>query len=200
MILGFLVLALMFIYMFGSLPNVDFNKYAVSNQKVSPHTIFAYLASSSGNYLGIQYLPLMSKDVENPRKTVPRAMVLTNIAKKNNKRATRHNQTRTQQQTLSPQKSGSVQTSKKTDDGKGSFGSSNRRGGPTRVSFAPDTKGSDFLNKEETPSNKIIDYISSSVKKLVEEDPLQKDLKIIQSGGLNANADSNQVSTSEAEV
>mmetsp|Transcript_25991 Transcript_25991/g.28363 ORF Transcript_25991/g.28363 Transcript_25991/m.28363 type:complete len:613 (-) Transcript_25991:559-2397(-) len=425
MILGFLVLALMFIYMFGSLPNVDFNKYAVSNQRVSPHTIFAYLASSSGNYLGIQYLPLMSKDVENPRKTVPRAMVLSmlffiltsvgmiticcsqypgitnlggnvpypltygfqqifninatsakwlsipglfsiafgfmfcygrqslsmaesgflpkhfgwttpyfgtpwvgliigvifcfclnilvhynsyfyqleynlsllaayfvfvnaciayivfsytysslarefvsplgkigavcailvfslcglaiiwldqmeiiligvnfivgsiyyfcfvaqhqvfskeeqdnlfkayvinaNIAKKNHKKATHHNQTRTQQLSLSPQKSGILHASKKTDDEKAAS-ISNRRGGPTRVSFAPDTKGSDFLNKEETPSNKIIEYISSSVKKLVEEDPLQKDLKIIQSGGLDANADSNQVSTSEAEV
>jgi len=75
MILSFLVLALLFIYMFGSLPNVDFNKYAISDQVVNTHTLFSYLAPASCSYLGIQYLPLLSKDVENPRKTIPRVMV-----------------------------------------------------------------------------------------------------------------------------
>eukprot|EP01040_Poterioochromonas_malhamensis_P018353 gene18353-21407_t len=75
MILAYLVLALLFIYMFGSLPNVDFNKYAVSDQVVNTHTLFSYLAPASCSYLGIQYLPLLSKDVENPRKTIPRVMV-----------------------------------------------------------------------------------------------------------------------------
>lgn len=79
MILSFLVLALLFIYMFGSLPNVNYDRYAISDQVVTTHTIFAYLAPSSGNYLGIQYLPLLSKDVEHPRKIIPQVMIWSMI-------------------------------------------------------------------------------------------------------------------------
>lgn len=74
-ILACVVLGLLFIYLFGSLPNVDFNKWATSEQIFNDYSIFAFLAQSSGNYLGIQYLPLMSKDIENPRKNIPRAMI-----------------------------------------------------------------------------------------------------------------------------
>ncbi len=72
-------------------------------------------------------------------------MDVANIAKKNHKKATHHNQTRTQQLSLSPQKSGILHASKKTDDEKAAS-TSNRRGGPTRVSFAPDTKGKTYFS------------------------------------------------------
>jgi ethanolamine permease len=72
--IGGISLLLIVIYILGSFAFVDFDRYADGGNGIDGVKFFDRVHHTAGMFRGIQYLPLVSFLMENPKRDIPRAM------------------------------------------------------------------------------------------------------------------------------
>ncbi len=78
---GFLIFFLLLTYMFGTLldvnkPEVDYKIFCKTDKRVEFDALMFQFSSVLAQFQGLQYLPLLSEFTAEPRKSIPRAMVV----------------------------------------------------------------------------------------------------------------------------
>jgi ethanolamine permease len=72
--IGGISLLLIVIYILGSFAFVDFDRYADGGESINGMEFFEKVHHTAGMFRGIQYLPLVSIKIENPKRDIPRGM------------------------------------------------------------------------------------------------------------------------------
>lgn len=81
-LLGFFVMTMLLIYLFGTLGSIDtdsvgFDKYAGSFSAMTWSSIMSGRITTGSQFNGLQFFPLLSEYMANPREQIPRAMIMS---------------------------------------------------------------------------------------------------------------------------